>query len=455
MKTKKVIAVLMISAMTVGMLSGCGEGQGAKEVATATGEETQVQENSEQAAGGSSDLAGTKITFLNSKGEVQTALEDMADAFYDETGIEVEILACGTGESPYTKITSAYNSGTAPTMAMLDNTDIMALAEEYAVDLSDEKWIKESEGQVMVIGGKVYSFPFCVEGRGLIYNKTAIEETLGTEFDASTINSYDALKNLLESLRTAGMENPVVVSKEDWSLGAHQLGFIYDTYDGTTEGSAEIIDKLKSGERKTQDYERFNEFMDTFDLLLEYNINGDDPLGALYDQDPIFLADGEAAIWANGCWAWPNLEEAGASKDDEYGFLPFVLGNDTTDFANNGIQASATKQVMIDGEQATEEEIAAAKEFLNWIVYSDEGQRMLVEEAALIPACTNNAYQPLDPLSKDIQQKMAADETYSSCFIAPADHWSVLGASMQKYMAGESDRTGLAAEIDAYWTAQE
>lgn len=34
--------------------------------------------------------------------------------------------------------------------------------------------------------------------------------------------------------------------------------------------------------------------MDTFDLLSQYNINGEDPLGALYDQDPIFLADGDA-----------------------------------------------------------------------------------------------------------------------------------------------------------------
>ena len=95
--------------------------------------------------------------------------------------------------------------------------------------------------------GKIYSFPFCIEGRGLIYNKTAIEDTLGTSFDPSTINSYDALKELLESLRSAGMENPVVLSKEDWSLGNHQLGFIYDTYDGTTSGSAELIDQLKSG----------------------------------------------------------------------------------------------------------------------------------------------------------------------------------------------------------------
>lgn len=456
MKTKKAIAVLMMAAMTVGMLAGCGDEStaGSGNDKTDAGSAVSGAETAGTADDGEMDLSGTKITFLNSKGEVQTALEEMADAFYDETGIEVEILACGTGESPYTKVTSAYNSGTAPTMAMLDGTDVIALAEQYAVDLSDEKWIAECEGQVLNIGGKAYSFPFCVEGRGLIYNKTVIEETLGEEFDPSSINSYDALKSLLESLRAAGMENPVIVSKEDWSLGAHQLGFIYDAYDGTTEGSEEVIDQLKSGSLKAADYERYNQFVDTMDLLLEYNINGDDPLGALYDQDPIFLVDGEAAIWANGCWAWPNLAEAGAETDDEYGFLPFVLGNDTSDFANNEIQAAATKQVMIDGEQATEEEIAAAKEFLNWIAFSETGQRMLVEDAAVIPACSNNTNQPVDPLGRDIQAKMAEEKTYSSSFVAPADHWSVLGAAMQKYIAGESDRAGLAAEIDAYWTAQ-
>lgn len=461
MKLKKVLAVCMTTVMAMGMLAGCGEKKGTETVAS-----TQAETESEQATvkteeathtaeeTKNTNLSGVQISFLNTKGEVQTALEEMAEVFKEETGIEVEILACGTGESPYTKVTSAYNSGTAPTMAMLDNTDIVSLAEEYAVDLSAESWVAECDGQTMSVNGTIYSFPFCVEGRGLIYNKTAIEETLGAEFDAASINSYDALKGLLESLRAAGMENPVVISKEDWSLGAHQLGFMYDVYDGTTVGSAELINQLKDGSVKTAEYERFNQFVETMDLLLEYNINGDDPLGALYDQDPIFLVDGEAAIWANGCWAWPNMVEAGASTEDEYGFIPFVFGNDTADFANNAIQASATKQVMIDGEQASEEQIAAAKEFLNWIVYSEEGQRMLVENAAVIPACSNNPNQPVDPLGKDIQARMAEGKTYSSCFVAPADHWSVLGASMQKYIAGESDKATLASEIDTYWTTQ-
>lgn len=447
MKVKKVLALLMAATMTMGLLTGCGSSE--KTEAPATGTPA-----AETPAGETSDLAGTKITFLNTKGEIQEALEETAKVFTEETGIELEILSCGTGESPYTKVTSAYNSGSAPTLSMLDPTDIAALAEEYALDLSGEKWVAECESQAIKIGDTVYSFPFCVEGRGLIYNKAAIEETLGTEFDPASINSYDALKSLLESLRAAGMENPVVISKEDWSLGNHQLGFMYDAYDGTTEGSAELINQLKDGSLKTADYERFNQFIDTFDLLKEYNINGADPLGALYEQDPIFLVDGEAALWANGCWAWPNLAEAGASTDDEYGFIPMVLGNDTSDFANNGIQAGATKQVMIDKVQASEEQIAAAKEFLNWLVYSESGQKLLVEKIAVIPACANNTNEPLDPLGKDIQSRLKDGKTYPSVFIAPADHWSVLGASMQKYLANQTDKAGLAAEIDAYWTSQ-
>lgn len=60
---------------------------------------------------------------------------------------------------------------------------------------------------------------------------------------------------------------------------------------------------------------------------------------------------------------------------------------------------------MIDAEQSTPEQQEAAKAFVNWLVYSDNGQKMLVEDAAVIPACKNNTYEALDPLGKDIQAK--------------------------------------------------
>ena len=84
------------------------------------------------------------------------------------------------GDSPYTKVVSLYNSGNPPTLSILDTTDVIALAEEKAADLSNEAWTGEAEEYLTKINGKVYSFPLCIEGRGIIYNKSVIEDTLGT-----------------------------------------------------------------------------------------------------------------------------------------------------------------------------------------------------------------------------------------------------------------------------------
>ena len=118
------------------------------------------------------------------------------------------------------------------------------------------------------------------------------------------------------------------------------------------------------------------------------------------------------------------------------------------------MQASATKQVIIDKVQATEDQQNAAKEFLNWMVYNETAQKMLVEDVNIVPANANNKVEPVDPLSRDMKSKMEAGKTYSSCFVAPSDHWQVLGAAMQKYIAGESSKADLASAVDAYWQAQ-
>ena len=397
--------------------------------------------------------AKVSITLLNSKGEIQTGLEKIAAQFEKDKGIHVEVITCGAGEVPYTKVTTMYNSGNAPTLAILDPTDIVGLAKEYALDLSGEKWVAETDALNLSVDGKIYSFPFCVEGRGIIYNKSAIEAVLGRSFDPKTINSYSSFKAILEELRSKGMENPVFLAKEDWSLGAHQLGYIYDAYDGTTAGSAKIIDELKAGKNPLE-VTRFNQFVDTINLILEYNFSKADPLGADYDQGALELACGNVAFWPNGCWAWPNLVEGGADANGEFGFISFVLGDDPNDFANTSIQASASKQIMIDRVQSSKEQQEAAKEFINYLVFDTTGQKMFVEETALIPAAKNNPNQPLDPLGKDIAERTAAGKLYTSCFIAPSDHWSVMGAAMQKYIAGMSDKKELASTLSQYWKAQ-
>lgn len=435
---KKSIALISVVLAMLLIVTGCSKGS---------------NDSSSSTTAKTVDGSKVSITLLNSKGEIQTGLEKIAAQFEKDKGIHVEVIACGAGEVPYTKITTMYNSGNAPTLAILDPTDIVGLAKEYALELTDQAWTAETEALNLTIDGKIYSFPFCVEGRGIIYNKEAIESTLGREFDPKSINSYSSFKAILEELRKKGMENPVFIAKEDWSLGAHQLGFIYDAYDGTTAGSEVIINELKAG-KDPLTVDRFNQFVATMDLMLEYNFAKADPLGADYDQGALELACGNVAFWPNGCWAWPNLVEGGAESDGRFGFISFVLGDDTSDFANTMIQASASKQIMVDRIQSSSEEQEAAKEFISYLVYNDNGQRMFVEETALIPAAKNNPYEPLDPLGKDIAKRTAEGRLYTSCFIAPSDHWSVMGAAMQKYIAGMSSKKELASTLSQYWKAQ-
>lgn len=456
---KKVTAEIIASALTVTLaattLTGCRFGFASDPDVPNEVEEEITIDTSTDTFRYDTDLNGTNITLLNSKAEIQVALEEMAAVFEEKSGIHVEVMPVTDGDSPYTKVVSLYNSGNPPTLSILDTTDVIALAEEKAEDLTEEAWTEESEGYLTEVNGRIYSFPLCIEGRGLIYNKKVIEEALGETFDPSSIRTQDDLVEILDRLVAAGIEKPVSVAKEDWSLGAHQLQYVYETYDGTTEGAQEMIEQIKSGKLDLREYNRMSGFLNMFDILKKYNVAKGDPLGADYDEMAIDLADGKTAFWLNGNWAWPNLEEAGAKKEDEYGFLPYFMSNDETDFANQMIQGSPSKQVMLDGQMASETEKAAAKEFLNWIVYSEIGQQMLVKTCNLIPPFQNNPYEPEDPLSRDIYEHVQESSAFNASAIVPNDHWSVLGSAMQKYLADRCDREELIEVIEKYWAEQE
>ena len=451
----RLIAVGVLSALIASAVTGCRFGFASdpddpNEVEVAEPIDTSVDTFQYDPS-----LSGTTITLLNSKAEIQNALVEMGAEYEKKSGVHVEVMPVTDGDSPYTKVVSLYNSGNPPTMSILDTTDVIALAEEKAADLSDEPWLAEAEGYVTEINGKVYSFPLCIEGRGLIYNQAVIEAALGEPFDPSAIRTLDDFVALLDRLVAAGIEKPVSMAKEDWSLGAHHLQYVYETYDGTSDGAAGIINEIKDGSLDLTTYDRMSQFLDMFDVLMAYNVARADPLGADYDEMAIDLADGKTAFWFNGNWAWPDLAEADAEEDDEYGFLPYFMNNDPDDFVNQQIQASPSKQIMLDGIVATEKEQAAAKEFLNWIVFSEIDQQMLVKTCKIIPPFQNNPYEPSDPLSRDIYSRVHEGKAFNASAIVPNDHWSVLGAALQKYLADRSDRAELIDSIVAYWDEQQ
>ncbi|OPG95193.1 ABC transporter substrate-binding protein [Chryseobacterium mucoviscidosis] len=415
------------------------------------------------ACGGAKSGAGTesssasgdsvKITLLNSKAEINSQLEQAAKDFQSENpNITLEIVPVGSGQSPFEKASALYASGNPTTMMMLDTGDVEKF-KDRVMDLTSEKWMKdavENSTTATTFEEKNYAFPLSIEGYGFIYNQKILDQAVGGTFDPQSVQTTAQLDELFQKIAATG-KSPLIVSPMDWSLGAHYLALAYGGQSPDRAKVDQFISDLKAGTVDLASNAVFNGLMDTFDLMKTYNIDKASPLSGTYERGPEVLGKGEVGIWFQGNWAWPQIHSFDTA-DGQYGFLPVPISNNPDDFGNTQISAAVSKRILIDKEKSTPAQQEAAKKFLDWIVYEAKGQDFLVNQASVIPAFSNITLEPADPLGKSISEYIKAGKIEESMSALPADHWSKLGASMQKYLADVIDRNGLAKEIQDYWT---
>ncbi|ACI18850.1 ABC transporter substrate-binding protein [Dictyoglomus thermophilum] len=394
-----------------------------------------------------------KITFMSTKGEINQQLEEVFKNFSkDYPNITVELIPVGAGQSPFEKLSTMYASGNAPTIAMIDPNDVEKFKDNF-LDLSNEKWTKDALKGVLddvTFEGKVYAFPFALEGYGLIYNKQLIEKAVG-KFDPNTIRTRFSLERLFKNLE-AKKVTPVVISPLDWSLGAHFITIAYATQSRDYGAVKKFIADLRAGKVDLVNNKVFNDLLDTFDMLRKYNYLKDSPLAGTYEQGAQLLAQDKVAFWFMGNWAWPLIEEVNP-KNRDYGFVPVPLDNNPNNFFNRSIVALPTKMLCIDTKNNSKEQQEAAKTLLNWFVYNENGQKNWVYGLNIIAPFSNVKITPNDPLAKSIVEYAKAGRTFKIPYaILPSDHWPIIGAYMQKYLAGRMDRKQLLTEIMNYWT---
>ncbi len=390
------------------------------------------------------------ITMMNSKPEITAALQAAADLFGAAYNVKIEVTETS---NPGDELTKRYNSGDAPTISIVDIANVKDLAREgKIVDLGDQPWAAIGGKEMgAVINDVLYGMPLTIEAKANLINKTAIEKITGEPFDPLKYQTKEDFEALLKQLREGGMENPVIINKEDWSIGSHFTQYFYGIQDGTIAGAEAFIEKVHAGEEKFIDNPVFNACMDMFDLYMEYNINKQDPLSADYDVNASYLAEGEAAFWINGTWAWPNLAPF-AVEGQEYSIMhmPVSAG------AQGKLLAQATKYIVVDKTNASEDQQAAAKKFLNWLIYTAEGQNAMINECGMVTAFTNIELPPSNPFNVGLKDYIDKGLTFEAVTYLPSDHRSAVGgANMQAYLGGAETREEVAAAFDAYWASHE
>lgn len=381
------------------------------------------------------------ITIFNSKMEIQSQFEEMAEKYAEDNGINVEVYY--SNDTVAAHLATKYSSGDPYTLAMVDAKDIYSLAKDHAIDMSDQEWVKNTN-YAIGIDDQINGFPMCVEARGLIYNADAIEAITGETFNPEDYKTLDSFKELIEQLKEGGMETPTGIMKEDWSLAAHFLTQVAEEQPDVEE----FVTKLHEGEVDLINDEKFNSLMDFFDVMMENNYAKDSAIAAEREVTEMMLAEGEIAFMFGGNWDWSVINAYDYTEN--MGMMP--VPQNTDDGSNEKLVGGGSKYFMIDSsDNTTDEQRQAALDFLEWLADSEEGQKFITEDCALVPAFSNNENEVADPLGKSVKKYADEGAMIDNYNYMPDDHISLCGAIFQKYLAGQMDRAEFATEIEDYW----
>lgn len=366
----------------------------------------------------------------------------MAEKYTEETGVKTEVYFSSDTISAH--LSTRYASNNPYVLSMVDAKDVYSLGPEHAVDLSDEDWVADTT-QAISVGGKVFGFPVSIEARGLMYNADAIEAITGEEFNPEDYQTLDAFEDLIDELKAGGMESPTGVLKEDWSLAGHYLPQVYEEQ----EDPVAFVEELNAGTADLANNDKFNSLMDTFDVLKANNYAKDSAISAEREVTTQNFAEGKIAFLFGGNWDWAIINQY--DYTDGLGIMP--VPQNTDDGTNTKLVGGGSKYFFIDSsDNVTDEQRQWAKDFLNWLVSDPDGQDFIVNTCSMVSPFSSNTLEPADPLGKSVKEYSDAGNLIGNFNGLPDDHYSVLGADFQKYLADQEDRDAFAKAIETYWS---
>ena len=390
----------------------------------------------------SASAAGkVSITIFNSKNEIQEHLEEAAEEYGKANGVDIEVYYSQDTVSAH--LSTRYAAKDPYTINMVDAKDVYSLGAIYGYDMTGEDWVSDTDYAISV-DGKVVGFPVCVEARGILYNADAIEATLGEEFDPESIKTLDDFKAFLDRMVAGGMELPTAILKPDWSLAAHYLQHVYEEH---TDVDAFIQD-LYDGKVDLMQDAKFNALMDTFDVLKEYNYFKAAPISAEDALVHQVLSEGVDAFQFGGCWEWNDIIDYDYTGN--IGLMP-IPQNLEDEFTGKMVVFGSKYFYVDNSENTTDEQRAAAVDFLNWFALSDDAKTLVSDTCAMISPFKSNDVPCANDIGVSVKKYADAGLTISSYDYDPDDHYSKLGMEMQRYLADQCTREQLAEAIQNYW----
>ena len=413
MKKKKVLSIVLAAAMIAGLTAGCGS-----------------DSESDSEKGGSEEAKG-KVYYLNFKPEADEYWQELAETYTDETGVPVTVLTAASGEYEKT-LKSEMAKTDAPTLFQVNGPVGLASWKDYCYDLSDSDIAGEltDDSFALMDGDKMAGIAYVVENYGIIYNKALLEQA---GYTADDITDFDSFKEVVEDITahkdelgfsaftSAGMDG-----SSDWRFKTHLANLpIY--YEYKDEG-IDTTDAIKGT------------YLDNYRQIWDLYINNatcaptEISTKTADDATADFVTE-EAVFYQNGTWEYNNVADIG---DENLGILPIYIGVEGEE--NQGV-CTGTENYWCVNSKASEDDIQATLDFMNWCVTSDEGvEAMCSDMGFVIPFPAN--LESTNTLVNEANKYMEEGKTpVTWCFSTmPSEEWkNGVGSALTAYAADQTD----------------
>ena len=352
----------LMTAILAAALTACG-GSNASTETKAAGSE---------ASGEQASASGKELRLVNGKIEVDAQLKELAAAYEKETGVKVNIESMGGGIDIQGTLKGYFQADNMPDIFVNGGATDFKNWEGHLVDMSDEKWVSDTEAAYKDENGKVVGFPYTTEAIGLAYNADILEKA---GIDPKSITGPESMKKAFETLDskkdelglTAVIGYVAEATNLYWSTGNHLFGIYEDG--GLKRDDTTYFDLLSEGKI---DKERFTKYAEMIELFNKYA----DPallVSGTYDQQIQNFSSAKYAFVTQGSWIGAtitndNKEQYEAAGSFKVGMIPYAFEEGIDTIQTN----SPSWWAVFDNDNAEE-----SKKFLQW-ASEEAGQKILV-----------------------------------------------------------------------------
>ena len=360
---KKTLALVLAACLCLALLAGCGNSNTPATSGSASGTE-----------------AAGSVYYLNFKPESDTAWQELAKQYTEETGVPVKVVTAASGQYNDT-LTVEMDKAEAPTMFQCGNAGAIKTWGEFCYDLTGTDFANElttDDFNLYGENGELLAVGYCYEAFGIIVNKALLEKA-GHSVDE--ITNFESLKAVADDIHARASElgfdaftSAGLDSSSSWRFSGHLINMpLYYQFrdDGVDKQPATIT----------------NAYLDNYKQIWDLYITDSATTGAALttatgDQAEAEFGKGEAVFYQNGTWEYGNLTGTFGMNPDDLTMIPIYCGVEGEEKAG---LCSGTENCWAVNKKASEADQKATLDFMKWVVTSDEGTTMMAEQFGPCP----------------------------------------------------------------------